>query len=141
MIVDAAPWMHFPWIIERAGVVATAGFKAIEAIGNDGRIHGMIGYDAWTENSVVMSIALDNPAAFRALVRPAFEYPFIQCNKGVALCTVRGTNEKSIKLTEHVGFRLAYRVRDGIRAGEDMLIYEMRREDCRWIPQSYRKAA
>lgn len=141
MIVQAAPWMHYPWIIERAGVTASMGFRAIEAIGNDGRIHGMMGYDSWTDNSVVMSIALENPACFRHLIHDAFIYPFIQCGKGVVLCTVRATNERSRKLTEHVGFRLAHRVKDGIAVGEDLLLYEMRREECRWIPAQYRKAA
>lgn len=141
MTIGPAPWMHFPWIIERAGVVASAGFRAIEALGNDGRIHGMMGYDSWTDNSVVMSIALDNPACFRSLVTAGFEYPFIQADKGVALCTIRATNSRSVRLTERVGFKLACRVRDGIAVGEDMLLYEMRREDCLWIPEQYRKAA
>jgi RimJ/RimL family protein N-acetyltransferase len=141
MIVKAAPWLHFPWIVSRAGVSPSENFKAIEALDRDGRIHGMVGYDAFTDNSCVMSIALDNPAAFRALIRPCFEYPFLQLGKGVALCTIRGSNAKSIKLTSHVGFREAYRIRDGISVGEDMLIYEMRREECRWIPQLQRKVA
>jgi hypothetical protein len=141
VIVQAAPWMHYAWLIERAGVSATGAFKAIEAVGDDGRIHGMMGYDSWTANSVIMSIALENPACFRTLLRSGFEYPFVQADRGVALCTIRATNTRSMKLTEHTGFKLAYRIRDGITVGEDLLLYEMRRENCRWIPQEYRKAA
>ena len=141
MNVQAAPWLHLPWIIDRAGISATLGFKAIEAIGDDGKIHGMVGYDGWTENSVVMSIALENPACFRSLLRPMFEYAFLQAGKGVVFATVRATNSRSVRLTERAGFREAYRLKDAIAVGEDMIIFEMRREDCRWIPEQYRKAA
>jgi len=139
VIVQAAPWFHFNWLLERSGAVGSDGFKAIEALGPDGRIHGMVGFDGWTMNSVCMHIALDNPAAFRSLVHPIFEYAFHQCNRGIALCTVRSNNTRSLRLCERVGFREAYRVRDGFEVGIDLVLFEMRREECRWIQQ--RKAA
>jgi hypothetical protein len=141
VIVQAAPWMHFGWIVERAGLFPSVNFKAIEAVDRDGKIAGMIGYDAWTENSVVMSIALENPACFRSLVKPAFEYPFVQAKRGVAMCTIRASNTRSLELTKHTGFIEAYRIRDGIKVGEDLIVMEMRREDCRWIRPEFRKAA
>lgn len=135
MIIRAAPWAHFMWLVERAGCTASTEFKAIEAVDENGRIHGMVGFDGWTENSVVMNIALDNPASFRHLLRPTFEYAFLQAKRGVALCMVRATNTRSARLCQKVGFREAYRVKDGICVGEDMILFEMRREECRWIPQ------
>lgn len=141
MIVRAAPREHFPWLIQRAECNASIDFKAIEAVDESGRIHGMAGFDGWTPNSVVLTIALDNPAAFRHLVLPIFDYAFLQAGRGVALATVRGSNAKSLKLCKHVGLREVYRVRDGVRVGEDLVIFEMRREECRWIPEQARKAA
>lgn len=139
MIVRAAPPHHFQYLVERAGVYPSHLFKAIEAIDEKGTVHGMFGYDGWTPNAVVMHVALDSPLALKHLLRPAFLYPFVQVGLGIALCAIRGDNLKSIKLTEHVGFREVYRIKDCFGQGIDQMIYEMRREDCRWIEQ--RKAA
>ena len=137
----AAPPVAIPWLLRRVGCSYTAEFRAIMAVKDDGEIAGMVGYDLWTETSCVMHIALENPAAFRTLLVPAFEYPFVQGGKKVVLAMVRGDNEKSRRLCDHVGFREVYRVRDGIEAGVDMVLYEMRREECRWIGQKLRRAA
>lgn len=139
MIVRAAPVEHFQYLVERAGVTPTPYFKAIEAVDDKGTVHGMVGYDAWTPNAVVMHIALDAPIAFRHLVHPTFEYPFVQLGLGIALCAVRGDNKRSLALTEHVGFKRVYTIKDCFGGGVDQMIFEMRREECRWIQQ--RKAA
>jgi L-amino acid N-acyltransferase YncA len=132
---------EFQWLIDRAGCDITPGFKAIKACDATGRIHGMVGYGTWTANSVFMHIALENPACLRELLKWMFRYPFEQCGRGVAFAPIRAANARSRKLTEKVGFRDAYHLRDAIAIGEDMIIYEMRRENCRWIPQEARKAA
>jgi hypothetical protein len=138
VIVRAAPTEHFQYLVDRAGVYPSPLFKAIEAV-DQTTVHGMFGYDGWTPNAVVMHVALDTPIALKHLLRPAFEYPFLQLNLGIALCAIRGDNVKSIKLTEHVGFKEVYRIKNCFGGGVDQMIYEMRREDCRWIQQ--RKAA
>lgn len=130
---------EYAWIAERAGCEITASFQAIKAVDATGRIHGMIGYSNWTANSVVMHIALENPACFRELIKVAFSYPFEQVGRNVALATVRANNLRSMRLCKKVGFREAYRVKDGIQIGEDLVIFEMRSENCRWIGK--RKAA
>jgi hypothetical protein len=139
MLARAAPPEHFQYLHERAGVAITPTFKAIEAVDEKGIVHGMFGYDGWTRNAVVMHVALDSPAALRTLLYPAFGYPFLQLGLGIALCAIRGDNVRSIRLTEHVGFKRVYTVRDCFGGGVDQMIYEMRREDCRWLAQ--RKAA
>jgi hypothetical protein len=138
VIVRAAPPEHFQYLYDRAGVAITPTFKAIEAV-DDTTVHGMFGYDGWTPNAVVMHVALDTPIALKHLLRPAFEYPFLQLKLGIALCAIRADNIRSVKLTEHVGFREVYRIKDCFGKGIDQMIYEMRREECRWIQQ--RKAA
>jgi len=137
-IIGCYPY-EYGWIAERAGCEITPSFQAIKASDAKGRIHGMVGYSNWTANSVVMHIALENPACLRRLLRVAFSYPFVDVGRNVAIATVREKNERSMRLCEHVGFREAYRVKDGIAIGEDLVIFEMRSENCRWIEK--RKAA
>ena len=126
---------EYEWLVERTGCDLTPGFKAIKAVDKQGRIHGMIGYGNWTANSCIMHIALDNPAAFRSLIRWAFEYPFNQCGRNVAFATVRERNLKSHRLCTHVGMREVYRMRDAVAVGEDMVLFEMRKEWCPWVEQ------
>lgn len=141
MIVQAAPLAHIPWLLERAKFNASVEIKAIEAVDSAGRIHGMAGFDGWTPNSVVLTIALDNPACLRHMIHAIFNFAFIQTGRGVALATIIGSNTRSIALCRHAGFREVYRVRDGVKPGEDLVLMEMRREECRWIPRANRKAA
>jgi hypothetical protein len=129
---------EYGWLVERAGCDITTGFKAIKVIDDSGKIHGMVGYGNWTANAVVLTIALDNPLALREVLKWGFRYPFEQCNRGIALAVVRGNNKRSLSLCRKVGFREVYRVKDGIDIGEDMVMFQMRREDCRYIA---RKAA
>lgn len=140
-MVQGAPSEHWRWLNERADIVPSPVFKAIEAVDEDGRIHGMVGFDGWTENSVVLTIALDNKAALRSLLNPVFDYAFVQAGRGIALAMVRGGNVRSQGLCRHTGFREIYRIRDGIKIGEDIVLFEMRREDCRWIKPEQRRAA
>ena len=132
---------EFGWLVERTGCEITLGYKAIKVVDDACKIHGMVGYGNWTANAVVMTIALDNPAALREVLKWGFRYPFEQCNRGIALAVVRGNNKRSLALCNKVGFREVYRVKDGIDIGEDMVMFQMRREDCPWIPQAARKAA
>ena len=130
---------EYGWLVERAGCDVSPGFKAIKAVDKQGKIHGMVGYGNWTANACIMHIALDNPAALRGILAWAFRYPFEQCGRNVAIATVRAKNERSMRLCKKVGMREVYRIRDGIEVGEDMVLFEMRSEDCRWI--QHRKAA
>jgi len=141
VIVQAAAPDHFQWLATRTQGSIPSDFTAIEAVDASGRVHGMIGYSGWTETAVVMHIALDNPASFRHLVYPAFMYPFIQVNRSIALAVVNSANERSLNLCKRVGFTEVYRVKDGYRVGEDQVLFEMRREACRWLTPSRRRAA
>jgi RimJ/RimL family protein N-acetyltransferase len=139
VIVRVASPENHPWLISRLGTQQSKDFFAIEAIDNTGRIHGMVGYDGWAPNSVVMTIALESKMALKPLMYEMFDIAFNRFNKGVALVMIRGENRRSIKLCYHVGFSLVARIRDGVAVGEDYVIMEMRKENCRWL--ALRKAA
>jgi RimJ/RimL family protein N-acetyltransferase len=136
-----APREHFSWIAERAQVIPGSEFRGFEAVNDSGRIVGMLGFDGWTKNAVNVHIAIEHPAALRHLVRNGFELIFVRLGFGVMVCQVLGSNEKSLRLVRHLGFRQFHAVRDGWSVGVDMVLFEMRREDCRWIPRAARRAA
>jgi len=140
MIVRAAHPSHYLWLMKRAGCAVTGAFRAIEAVDAQGEIRAMVGYDLWTATSVWMHVAIDSPVAGRSILRPAFEYPFLEAGRDIILATVRGSNLKARRLDEHLGFREVHRVKDGIAHGEDLIMFEMRKSECRWIKPA-RKAA
>lgn len=131
--VRAAPPAHFAWLESRTGCVLTRCARAIEAVDATGRIRGMVAYDNWTEAAVFAHMAVESASVWRALLRPAFEYPFVQLEREILFGLIVASNVRSMALVEALGFRQAHRVRDGWSRGVDMVLWEMRREDCRWL--------
>lgn len=107
--------------------------RGLVAVSKRGTVCGGVLYDGWTENSVQVHMATSTPIAWRHLLPAAFQYPFEECGRGVLLGLVRGHNVASVKMCGHLGFREAYRVRDGVALGEDIIIFELRREECRFL--------
>lgn len=135
MEVRAAPPEHFDWLLSRIGLVPALDFRAIEAVDGSGEIRAMVGYDRWTHNSVNAHIAVDAPIALRSIVPAAFAYPFQQVGYGVIVAPVAADNLASMRLCQGLGFRDAYRIRDGHKRGVDLVLWEMRREACRHLKE------
>lgn len=133
MRVEAAERRDFRWLVERTQCAPTEGFRALKAVDARGQIRGMVGYDAWTENACQAHMAVDTPIVWRSLLPAVFEYPFIQCNRGVLLGVIQQSNAKSWGMAGALGFRLTHRIRDGWAKGDDLLMLELRREDCRYL--------
>ena len=133
--VRAAPPAHYDWIAKRANLIIGSNFGAIEAIDDAGRILGMVGFDGWTPNAVSMHVALDSPIAARRLLKVAFWVAFVDSKKGVVLGLVLSTNKRALKLDRHLGFTEIARIKDGWAVGVDTVVFQMRREECRWIDQ------
>lgn len=135
MIVQAAPKEHLDWIIARAGCVLTPDARAIEVLDGKKRIRGMIAYDNWTPNAVQAHMVVENPIIWRHLIGPAFSYPFLQAGKRIILGIIPSHNKKSVAMTKRLGFRCIRTIRDGWSDGDDLIVFEMRRDECQWIPR------
>ena len=140
LYVRPAPKEHFAWMTQQTSWVPTGLFRAIEAIDDAGSIRGMVGFDSWTYNAVQMHIALTSPAVGRALLRPAFEYPFEQYGLGLVLGCIPEHRTRSVRLAKHLGFVETHRTREGWAPDVDLVHFEMRREQCRFLSH-LRKAA
>lgn len=132
IVVREAPFDHYPWILERAGLILTQGFKALEAVDGD-RILGMVGYDGWLPNACSMHVAIEEPIAIRRLVRPAFRIPFVEFKLQVVIGAVLSTNTKALALDEHLGFTVKGRIPDAWAPGVDLIFLSMRRDQCRFL--------
>lgn len=140
MKVMVAGPADFPWIAARTGCALTPNANGVKAVDAQGTTRGMVVYDGWTANSCAAHMAVDAPIAWRALLLPAFSYPFEQLGVGVILATVPGNNAKSLRLTKHLGFHEVGCLRDAHAAGVPLVVFEMRKENCGWLGRE-RKAA
>ena len=98
----------------------------------------MVGYDQWTPAAVQCHVAVDTPSAWLPLLRgpgggPSFRYPFVECGRDVLVGVVPEDNHRSRRACERLGFRLAHTVEGGFAPGCDLLLYEMRRAECRYL--------
>ena len=133
MIVRAAPPEHYAWIRDRTGLRHSTEFRAIEALDASGEIRGMVGYDDWTPNSVQMHVAIDTPIVTRALVRPAFVYPFIEAGRKVVIGVTPSDRERALVFNKRLGFHETMRLHNGYADGVDLVFQLMTRDECRWL--------
>ena len=140
--VRAAPKTDWRWLVDRTGCALTTDFAAIEAIQllpgfpedrEAYRVRGMVGYCNTTKTAIQLHMAVDAPCVWRKLLVPALAYPFLQADKRICLGVIPANNPKSIRFTQHVGFREVHRIRDGWDEGEDLVFLELRREECRYL--------
>lgn len=123
------------WIQERTQCGLTPGARFVQATDALGRIRGVVAYDMWTENAVQAHMAVDAPVVWRSLLPAVFEYPFLEAGKGLLLGIIPASNERSRKMAVRLGFRETYHVQDGWAVGQDMVVHEMRRTECRWLKE------
>lgn len=111
----------------------TRNFRGIKLV-RDGSIVAMAGYDHWTPNSVEMhSLILDKKGMTKSFLREIFWFPFEFAQKGLVVGVTPSDNAAALELNRKLGFRQVYTLKDGWSTGVDMIIQEMRREDCKWL--------
>lgn len=99
-----------------------------------GKIAGGFAFRNYRGHDVEINLAIDDPRAFsRSVPRMVFGYIFDQL--GCARCTalVRRGNKRSRRLIEGMGFVLEGKARRGYDGKQDMMIYGMLKEECRWL--------
>lgn len=137
MQVRAATPQERALLAQVVGIHLTPEARGIVAMEGD-VVRGGVLYDGWTENAVQVHMAASTPRVWESLLPAAFEYPFLEAGRGVLIGHVRASNRASVKRTRLLGFTEVARIKDGAAEGDDILVFTLRREDCRHIQ---RKAA
>ncbi len=131
LVQPAAP-AHYSWLAEHAGCGITQDFRAVEVV-KAGRILGMVGYCEWAPNSARLHGAVESPWVIKYLLRPGFSYPFQEVGVGLLIGITPANALNAVKFNRHLGFREAHRIKEGWGVGVDLIVFEMRREECRWL--------
>lgn len=145
-VVVQSPPDHFQWLKKRTQVELTEGFRALEARDESkgprycrmcfqwhGPVVGMVGYCGWRPGSVMLHVAVDRASCIPKLRMCAFDYAFNIAGKAVVFGVTPGDNTRALRFNKHLGFREVMRLNE--EPGQCVVVQEMRREDCRWLPK------
>lgn len=120
------------WIEDHVGVLKRNA-TSIAAVKPDGTIAGVVAFDAWNPGSVHCHIALESPMAWRHLTKAVWLYAFEQEGVSAVLATIPSHRCEAVRMAICLGFKSTHRVRDGFCPGSDLVHFEMRREDCKFL--------
>jgi len=92
-------------------------------------------FDHWTYNSVNAHIWSSSPRGLLSplFVTEIFRYAFEISGRKIVLVITPADAKESLKFSQALGFREVYRVKDGWKEGIDLIVKEMRKEECRWL--------
>jgi hypothetical protein len=98
----------------------------------DGRIVAAGVFDGWTYNAVFMHMMTTN---MREVMRSkflneVFDYIFTTVGKKKALGLIAANNTRSLRLAKRFGFAEKTRIEDGIDDGVDMVVIELKPDNC-----------
>lgn len=114
-------------------IVYSAGMQGIGRL-MDGELVGGVLYEGYSTSNIFMHVAgIDGRWINRELLQAAFGYPFLQLPCKRVSAWVEDSNEKSKRLTEHIGFKREALLSGAARDGGDVIIYRMWKEECRFI--------
>lgn len=119
---------------QRIDLLLVEDSKGIVAKNENMEIQAMAIFDTWTHNSVQVHMIIENPMVLRhGFLTEIADYVFYTCERGILYGLVPSNNEKALKLDKHIGFSEICRLKDAVMKGIDMVILELRKEDCRWL--------
>lgn len=135
-MIIASTEEHIAEFFEATKYRPTDLFRAISLVTEEDGLQAIVGYDFWTLNAVQMHVWIKHPEAYlsKEFIQEAFAFPF-NSGRNLVIGVTPGDNTRALEFNRKIGFLETYRVKDGWSLGTDMVIQEMRRENCRWLPR------
>ena len=108
-------------------------FRAIGLVRDDCLI-AVAGYNAFCGRTCNMHAAVDDASKVtREFVRAAFSYAFEQLELVAVLAWMDSSKGKPLFIDLKAGFSKVYSIPGATLEGNDLILIQMRREDCRWL--------
>ncbi len=129
------------WVAKRTGEHGNFGAAVGFGVERNGELIAGVVYNEWNGVNINQHCAAVHGSNWmsRELLWMAFDYPFNQAKVKRITGLVGEKNMPSRRLNEHLGFVLETRLKDAHPDG-DMLVYVLRREQCRWLGKTPLKA-
>lgn len=132
--MDRNQAMHFLRTISYA---PTSGFRGMVQVNDYLEIVAAVGFDNWTINSVQLHVWVPRPKELvRKFIQEVFNYSFVTANKGLVVGLTPSNNAAALHFNKKIGFKEVYRMKDAWDVNVDVVVQEMRKENCRWLRRS-----
>ena len=90
--------------------------------------------DSWSHTAVQAHIWIRNPLAIKAgFLTEIANYVYGFGGREIIVGLVPADNQKALNFDRRIGFTEIGRIKDGHAVGVDVVILEMRKDDCRWF--------
>lgn len=124
-----------PFVQSRIEGLAPGGEFATIGLKRDGGLIAGVVYEGYNRHNMWMHVAAipGRHWLVRGYIKACFVYPFEVCKVQRVSGYVDDSNMEARRFDEHLGFRVEARLRGAANDGGDVLIYVMRREDCRYV--------
>jgi RimJ/RimL family protein N-acetyltransferase len=125
------------WVAERMPIFefGSTPYTAIGLANETGALLAGVVYQNYTKTDIHMHVAALAGKRWlcRAFIGEGFRYPFEQLGCARVTGLVPGGNLEAQRFDEHLGFVLEGRIRRILPNGDDLVVYGMLREECRWL--------
>lgn len=123
-----------PWVSWLTGGMWTPQRGTTIGLAEDGKLIAGVLYEDFNKTNIAAHIAglPDKKWMCRMFLWAMFDYPFNQLKVKRITGVVAASNLAARRFDEHLGFTLEATLKDAHPDG-DLLIYCMRREQCRWL--------
>ena len=125
-----------PWVCEKTGGTWTPARGSALGLIKDEKIIAGVLYEDWNGANIVCHIRGENGWANRKFLGTIFDFPFNGLKVKRITVPVASTNQDSVRLVEHMGFKLECTLKQATPDG-DLLLYAMFKEECKYIRGRY----
>lgn len=124
-----------PFMQERIPGLAPGGDVRCIGLRRCGTLVAGVAYEGFNGHNMWVHLAGGEGGHWlnRQFLRAGFAYPFTVCGVSRLSGYVNASNLAARRFDEHVGFTLETSLRGAAPDGGDVLIYVMRKEDCRYV--------
>lgn len=127
------------WVSSRLHCHLVEDTGGLIAIDRRGDYAAAVVADSFTATACAVHIVVANPFVLKhGFLHAAARMLFVNAKRHVIVGMTPANNEKAMRFNKRIGWQEIYRVRDGFEFGVDMVMFEMRREQCRWLPADKR---
>jgi len=123
------------WVNQQVPILRvedTCGIMAIDEQTNE--TIGACIMDNWTPNSVQCHFMITSPMVLKhGFLEECFDFLFNESGKQYIYGLIPSDNMKAQKLNKHMGFTEKLRMPDAFADGIDYLVYELKRENCKYL--------
>ena len=124
------------WVNQQVPIIQcidTCGIMAIDLDKNE-TVGAMI-LDNFTDNSVQAHFMISKPTVLKyKFLEECYDYVFNVAGKKFMYGLVPGDNKKALKMNKHMGWTEKCRLEDGFSDGVDYVLMELKKENCRYLP-------